>query len=457
MASDTFSPLLGLLLQGTGNNDNTWGDNLNNDVFLPIENALAGRAAFSVTGGAHSLSDTERVNAILDYSGILASDETVTVPNLSNKWLVRNATTGNFALKFKTASGTAVSVRQGGWSWVWCDGDDNIYVGPSSANFDTQLQLADGTVGAPGIAFSADLDTGIYRIGDNEIGVGVNGTKILDISTTGLSVTGSLLIGGERPLPVGTVLSYDGIYCPNGFIFGYGQALSRTTYSELYGKLTATATATRSNGSNSLSGVSVDLRNLGLIGAKIEGTGIPSGTTITGIGSNSITMSSNASGSGSMTITIFPHGNGDGSTTFNAPNWQDYIGLGRGDMSGTDRGGVTSAGSGIDGTILGTVGGAETVTLTEAKLPALTKTLSLSDPSHTHSIAGGNDIVGDSTLGPGSMPAGSVFVPAGTHHAVINSASTGITGTVSFGSGQAHNNMPPVRVTNKIIFTGVYS
>ena len=48
-----------------------------------------------------------------------------------------------------------------------------------------------GTAGAPAYTFAGDLDSGFYRIGANNIGVAVNGAKILDIATTGLSVTGT--------------------------------------------------------------------------------------------------------------------------------------------------------------------------------------------------------------------------------------------------------------------------
>jgi len=52
--------------------------------------------------------------------------------------------------------------------------------------------FADGTVAAPSISFLADQDTGIYRIGANNIGVAANGAKVLDIATTGLSIDGVL-------------------------------------------------------------------------------------------------------------------------------------------------------------------------------------------------------------------------------------------------------------------------
>jgi hypothetical protein len=52
-----------------------------------------------------------------------------------------------------------------------------------------------GTVALPFYSFSADPDSGIYRIGANNVGLAVNAAKVLDIATTGLTVTG-VLTGG---------------------------------------------------------------------------------------------------------------------------------------------------------------------------------------------------------------------------------------------------------------------
>ena len=52
--------------------------------------------------------------------------------------------------------------------------------------------FGDGTVGAPSIAFTSDTDSGLYRIGANNVGLAVNGAKVVDVATTGVSVTGAL-------------------------------------------------------------------------------------------------------------------------------------------------------------------------------------------------------------------------------------------------------------------------
>lgn len=52
--------------------------------------------------------------------------------------------------------------------------------------------FGDGTVSAPGMGFTADTDTGMYRIGANNFGFSAAGAKVVDIGTAGVAVTGSL-------------------------------------------------------------------------------------------------------------------------------------------------------------------------------------------------------------------------------------------------------------------------
>lgn len=49
---------------------------------------------------------------------------------------------------------------------------------------------ASGTAAAPVITWDGDTDTGLYRIGANNIGITANGAKVVDISTSGVDVTG---------------------------------------------------------------------------------------------------------------------------------------------------------------------------------------------------------------------------------------------------------------------------
>ena len=60
------------------------------------------------------------------------------------------------------------------WKDVYADG--TIYGATVQAA--TLLKFADGTVGAPGLAFKDDLDNGMYRIGTNNWALSAGGTKV---------------------------------------------------------------------------------------------------------------------------------------------------------------------------------------------------------------------------------------------------------------------------------------
>lgn len=71
----------------------------------------------------------------------------------------------------------------------------------------SNVKLSNGTVALPSLSFYSDTDTGIYRIGANNIGVGVNGAKVLDIGTTGLGITGLLTTTGPITITSSSALA----------------------------------------------------------------------------------------------------------------------------------------------------------------------------------------------------------------------------------------------------------
>jgi len=123
---DTSSPLLGLLLMGTGGDDNAWGANCNTQVFTPLENAIAGITSLSVTGGSHSLTSTEARSAVIILSGTLTADQTIVVPGTTKTWAISNQTSGNFYVIVKAGSGAGVNVPQGATKKIICTGTNTI-------------------------------------------------------------------------------------------------------------------------------------------------------------------------------------------------------------------------------------------------------------------------------------------------------------------------------------------
>ena len=120
MAS-TYEQILGLILQGTGDNNNSWGTVHDNSGFKPIARAIAGVATHADTGGTLDLSGSpppaglrQDVDHIQIFTGALVSDLTVVVPALSKTWAFINRTSGSFSLLVKTSGmATPVQVPQG--------------------------------------------------------------------------------------------------------------------------------------------------------------------------------------------------------------------------------------------------------------------------------------------------------------------------------------------------------
>lgn len=104
---------------------------------------------------------------------------------------------------------------------------------------------------------------------------------------------------------------------------------------------------------------------------------------------------------------------------------------------------ITTAGSGIDGTTRFSAGGAQSVTILQANLPAVTLATTITDPGHSHPTPSGMATF----LGT----AGTVTFqcPDGVGHAFNSNANTatnttGITASTALGgSGTATNKMPP--------------
>jgi hypothetical protein len=79
----------------------------------------------SVAGGATvTLTAAEALNDVLIFTGVLTANIEVDVPAAGKAWIVKNATTGAYALTLKTAAGSGVPIVQGRSLPLYCDGTD---------------------------------------------------------------------------------------------------------------------------------------------------------------------------------------------------------------------------------------------------------------------------------------------------------------------------------------------
>jgi microcystin-dependent protein len=294
------------------------------------------------------------------------------------------------------------------------------------------------------------------------VGTGNGTSEILPAGGAGSVLT---VGGGDASGLQWATASVAGVFSPGDFKFtgaivvqtgwlaANAQAVSRSTYAALMSATTLTFTGTASG--STISGLSSATTQYLVAGMSIEGPSLGSSATITGVSTNSITVSSSPS-AGGQTFTVFPNGNGNGSTTFNVADMRGKVPVGTG-----------GTGSNASPTYaFGQTTGEQTHTLVINEEPSHNHTASaatgagsahahgVSDPSHLHYATPGYAVAvaAGSTFGfavPGL--ANSTFIDTNTAPAVTGIAIQGEAShnhplsltTASTGGGNSHNNMQP--------------
>jgi microcystin-dependent protein len=300
---------------------------------------------------------------------------------------------GTYTVPNTFVAGTTITASSHNQNW-----DDlasemtNSVAADGQTSMTGALKCSSGTLALPSQSFAADTNTGRYRKASDTMADVCGGTEIVEISSTGISVTGTVDAttvkqGGFSLMPVGSMFPYAGSSAPSGYLLCRGQTLSRTTYAALFAAI---------------------------------------GTS---------------------------YGAGDGSTTFAIPDLRGRVPAGADDIGNSNR--LTSSYFGADSHNLGATGGSESHTLTTAQLASHTHSNSLNDPGHSHGVTLSNGATAVLTLtgGSGTVTGGGTSSSAGLS---VNSNTTGATITnAAAGSGNAHNNVQPTIITNYIIFAGV--
>lgn len=110
MAS-SFTTNLQFEKQATGEHKGTWGPRANN-VFDMVEDAISGYATVAMTDTNMTLTQSgdgnyyDARNMMLEFTGTLTIDRTVTFPSVSKTFIAKNSTTGGKNLIIKVASST---------------------------------------------------------------------------------------------------------------------------------------------------------------------------------------------------------------------------------------------------------------------------------------------------------------------------------------------------------------
>ena len=142
MAS-TFTSRIRLEKQGDGENPNSWGLILNQNVIDMVDEAVAGMVTVTCSSAeialstANGASDTAR-NAAITLVGTLTANVTVALPALEKTYFVKNGTSGDFNIFLKAGTGTAVTATGQGLSMMVATDGTTVYNMKSEDN-DTKI------------------------------------------------------------------------------------------------------------------------------------------------------------------------------------------------------------------------------------------------------------------------------------------------------------------------------
>ena len=141
-----------------------------------VNSTLTAGTGISISNGAGSITITAT------DGNITLDDGTAAAPSLN---FTNEATTGLFR-----ASANVMGFAVAGTSRATLTTTGLTVAGTITPT--GSVHAAAGSVGNPSLAFNSDQDTGLFSIGANNIGLAVGGAKVLDVASTGLTVTGAL-------------------------------------------------------------------------------------------------------------------------------------------------------------------------------------------------------------------------------------------------------------------------
>jgi len=177
MAS-TYSPLK-IELIGTGEQVATWGQTTNTNLGTTIEQAIGGKADVTMSSTSETLTLTN-TNALqnaralyLNLTGTPGGAATLNVPAVQKAYIVKNGTTGGFAVTVKVSGQTGVSVPNGATMHLYNNGTDvvnaitNLPAGSTIGG--SAISTASGTVSSVaagnGMSFSTITTSGSVTLG----------------------------------------------------------------------------------------------------------------------------------------------------------------------------------------------------------------------------------------------------------------------------------------------------
>jgi len=162
----TYSTSLKLALIGDGDQSGIWGQTTNTNLGTLLEQAITGVVSITMVDANYTLSNFNGVsdearNAVLVVGGTNNAVRDVIAPLVEKLYIIRNSTTGGYAINIRAASGSSVSIPNGATVWVYCDGTNfNAVNNESVGNFEVNGNLT--VTGTTALSGALNGTTGVF-------------------------------------------------------------------------------------------------------------------------------------------------------------------------------------------------------------------------------------------------------------------------------------------------------
>jgi len=266
--SSTFTTNLRLNKQGDGDNPNSWGQVLNNGVISLVDDAVAGYTTISV-GTTATVTLTENQgsgdqarSAFLEIKGSVGGSHSiinVLIPNNSKSYVVRNSVSYASAgadVILKVAGNTGVTIRPTENQFVITNGTSVFNVAPTefssltvtgAATFESTVTVEGNGTFKGQVSTNSDMAVGgNFAVSGGSTFSGTVTIAGANVQAANAKVCASAFHGdgsnltGIVAMPTGAVVPFGGSSAPTGFLLCAGQAVSRSTYSALFGVISTT-------------------------------------------------------------------------------------------------------------------------------------------------------------------------------------------------------------------------
>ena len=232
----TYSTNLALELIANGDQSGTWGDTTNTNLGTLIEQAISGYVTQACTGGTDTITIPNGAtgvarNMFLELTG--TGGGTLVVPTNKKLYFIYNNT--STAITVKVTGLTGVSVPAAAKMVLVSNGTDVVV----ATNY-----MASATLGsALGVASGG---TGLATLTANNVilGNGTSAPSFVAPGTSGNLLTSNGTTWASTAAPTtflsGMLMPYAAASAPSGWLLCYGQAVSRSTYADLFAVISTT-------------------------------------------------------------------------------------------------------------------------------------------------------------------------------------------------------------------------